>query len=48
MEIVAEYQFKNATVKICADCYKNLSQEQIERNRKNAQNVAWEIANKNN
>ena len=47
MEIVAEYKVKNATVMICSDCYKNLSQEQIDRNRKNAQNVAWEIVTKN-
>ena len=46
MEIVAEYKFGNATVRICSDAYKNLTQEHNERNRRHAQHVAWDILEK--
>lgn len=47
MAIVAEYKFKNGTVRIDDDCYRDVPPEEMQRRIERVQRTAWELYLKN-
>ena len=45
--IVAEYKFKNGTVRIDDDCYRDVPPEEMQRRIERVQRTAWELYLKN-